>query len=369
MFFALDEDQRAMQTVLRDYLRANFPIRAVHEVYDNEAHDGDPVELWQAVRENGWAAVTVDEQYDGLGLGLLEAALIARCWGEGCVPGSLLITLLATEALRLGASPAQKSEWLPRVAAGQAKLTLTTTGRASFVGNTVTGEATFVEYAHVADLIVVSLSDGRLCLVRPTEPTTEITTQDALDRSTRFCTVRFDHAPAECLPNDVMEELTLRGTVLKANDLAGIARGALTRTVDYVKTRQQFGKLVGSFQAIKHSLADLHVATTMAEHSSLYAAHAVEAAQGDRQFAASVAKAKCNETARDVTAAMIQFHGGIGYTWEHDAHLFFKRAKRGEYQYGNTSFHREQITRTAIAGATYAPTVSQVGQHVSAGRG
>ncbi len=138
--------------------------------------------------------------------------------------------------------------------------------------------------------------------------------------------------------------------MLAANDLAGIARVALTRTVDYDKTREQFGKPVGSFQAIKHALADLHVAVTMAEHAGWYAAHALDAGLPDASLAVSVAKAKASDAARDATAAMIQFHGGIGYTWEHDAHLFFKRAKRIEYSYGDAATHRERVARLVVDG-------------------
>jgi alkylation response protein AidB-like acyl-CoA dehydrogenase len=136
--------------------------------------------------------------------------------------------------------------------------------------------------------------------------------------------------------------------VLAANDLAGIAREALTRTVDYVKTREQFGRPVGSFQALKHALADLLVAVTMAEHAGWYAAYALDADLPDALQAVSVAKAKATETARDVTAAMIQFHGGIGYAWEHDAHFYFKRAKRLEFSYGDQAQHLDRVARLVV---------------------
>jgi alkylation response protein AidB-like acyl-CoA dehydrogenase len=149
----------------------------------------------------------------------------------------------------------------------------------------------------------------------------------------------------------VLPDVLARATVLTAADLAGIAREALTRTVAYDKDRVQFGKAIGSFQVLKHSLADLHIAVTMAEHAVLYAAYAVDTARADRELAVSVAKAKASDAARDVTAAMIQFHGGIGYTWEHDAHFFFKRAKRQEYAYGSAADHRERIAALVLDGA------------------
>ena len=136
--------------------------------------------------------------------------------------------------------------------------------------------------------------------------------------------------------------------MLAAADLTGIARESLTRTVSYDKDRVQFGVPVGSFQAIKHTLADLAVAVTMAEHTVLYAAYALDTSAPDAALAVSVAKSKASDSARDATAAMIQFHGGIGYTWEHDAHFYYKRAKRLEYAFGDASTHRERIARLVV---------------------
>jgi acyl-CoA dehydrogenase len=256
--------------------------------------------------------------------------------------------LVAAEAIRLGGTPEQQREWLPRVAAGDAKLTLAAGGRVTSDNDTVSGTVDHVEYAHVADALVVAADAGGLWLVDPKSDGVSVTVNDTLDRSTRLTRVQLQRVPAQRLPKAVLPEVLDRAAVLAANDLAGIARVAFARTVDYDKTREQFGKPVGSFQVIKHTLADLHVATTMAEHAGWYAAHALDARLPDAALAVSVAKAKASDVARDVTAAMIQFHGGIGYTWEHDAHLFFKRAKRIEYQYGDAATHRERIARLVV---------------------
>jgi acyl-CoA dehydrogenase len=350
MYFALTDEQRALQSTVRDFIGDRFPLSAVRDLYDDDTSDGDPADLWKAVGEQGWLAVMVDEQYDGLGLGLLDAAVLARCWGEGCVPGPFLPTLVAAEAIRLGGSPDQKSEWLPQVASGQVKLALAAGGRVTSNGDKLTGTIDHVDYAHVADRLVVAIDGGALFLVDPASTGVTITVHDTLDRSGRLATVRLDAATGEPLPGAVLPDVLDRGAVLAANDLVGIARVAFTRTVDYDKTREQFGKPVGAFQAIKHALADLHVATTMAEHAGWYAAHAIDANLPDAALAVSVAKSKASDVARDVTAAMIQFHGGIGYTWEHDAHLFFKRAKRLEYAFGDSATHRERIARLVVDG-------------------
>src|SRR3954466_14561523 len=128
MFFSLTDEQRALQATVREFIGDKFPLSAVRDIYDDEHSDGDPAELWKSIGEQGWLAVMIDEEYDGLGLGLLAAAVLARCWGEGCVPGPFLPTLIAAEAIRLGGSPEQKSQWLPQVAAGQVKLALAAGG-------------------------------------------------------------------------------------------------------------------------------------------------------------------------------------------------------------------------------------------------
>ena len=351
MYFSLTDEQRALQATVRDFLADRFPLGAVRALYDDEQSDGDPAELWKSIGEQGWLAVLVPEEHDGLGLGLLDAAVLARCWGEGVVPGPFLATLVAAEAIRLGGSPEQRTQWLPKVAAGEVKLSLADNGRVTATDQTLTGTVHHVEYAHVADRLVVATDGGGLWLVDPKANGVTVTVNDTLDRSTRLCTVRLDGASGESLSTAVLPEVLDRGAVLAANDLAGIARVALTRTIDYDKTREQFGKPVGAFQVIKHTLADLHVAVTMAEHAGWYAAHALDANLPDAALAVSVAKSKASDAARDATAAMIQFHGGIGYTWEHDAHLFFKRAKRAEDSYGDAVTHRERIARLVVDAA------------------
>src|SRR5438874_2716713 len=295
MYFSLTDEQRALQSTVRDFIGDKFPLSAVRQVYDDEQGDGDPAELWKSIGEQGWLAVLVPEEYDGLGLGLLDAAVLARCWGEGCVPGPFLPTLVAAEAIRLGGSADLQKEWLPRVAAGEAKLTLAHGGRVTSTGGKLTGEASYVDYAHVADAIVVAADGGALFLVDPADPTVTVTPLDTLDRSGRLTRVRLDGAKGQQLPGAVLPDVLDRGAVLAANDLAGIARVAFTRTVDYDKTREQFGKAVGSFQAIKHTLADLHVAVTMAEHAGWYAAHALDAQLPDAALAVSVAKSKASD--------------------------------------------------------------------------
>ncbi len=361
MDFALTDEQRALQDAVRSYLRDKFGASQVRALYDSD-NDGLPTDLWRTVGEQGWLAVLVPEQYDGIGLGLLDAAVIARAFGAGTVPGPWLGTILVGEAVRLAGSEAQQKALLPRLAAGDLKgaVGLLRAGSASTppvtadTGGSLSGRLDLVEYAAAADALVVAGTspDGpALYLVDPSSAGVTITAHDGLDRTTRLDTVVLDGAAGERLEGstpELLTELVDRAAVLVANDLAGIARKALTDTVEYDKTRVQFGKPVGSFQAIKHDLADLHVAVTMAEHAGLYAAHAFDVDAQDKHLAASIAKSKAADVSNTATGAMIQYHGGIGYTWEHDAHFYFKRSKRLEAAYGAAAQHRERIARLLI---------------------
>ena len=373
MHFALDDDQKALQDAVRAYLRDRFDLEKVREVYEAPDGDGDPAELWKAVSEQGWLAVLVPEEHDGVGLGLVAASVIARALGAGTVPGPWLGTVLAAEAVRLAGSDAQKAEWLPRLAAGEAKgaVALLKPGSsprpegapAQASGGSLTGQLQIVEYANVADVLVVAAQDG-LYLVDPRGRGVSITACSALDRSTRTATVDLDGAPGtklEASSPAAVQELLDRAAVLVANDLVGIARKALSDTVAYDKDRVQFGRPVGSFQAIKHHLADLHVAVTMAEHAALYAAHAVDSGAEDATLAVSIAKSKAADTARQAVSDMIQYHGGIGFTWEHHAHFYFKRAKRLEYAYGDAAQHRERIAQLLIDAAAQRGSLGEGG--------
>ena len=337
MFFALDADQLAFDAAVRSYLAERFDLAAVRGVFEDASGDGHPASLWKAAAEQGWLAVTVPEEHDGLGLGLVEAQVIARALGAGVAPGPWRGTVLAAEAIRLAGSPEQQAAWLPRLASGDAVGAFTLRG-------SIPGTLPAVEYGAVADVVVARSEDGLALVTGGTA-----TPQGSYDGTTRLASVEAGAGEAlvRATP-EVVAALEARATVLVAADLVGIAREALSRTVAYDKDRRQFGVPVGSFQAIKHALADLHVAVTLAEHAALYAAHAVDAGLDGADLAVAVAKAKASDTAIAATAAMIQYHGGIGYTWEHEAHFFYKRAKRLAGQFGDADAHRATIAALTI---------------------
>ncbi len=373
MDFALTQEQLGLQSAVRDLIATH--VRAAHldvvrAVVDSPESDGEPAGLWARIAEQGWPAVAVPEEYGGLGLGLLEAAVIARCLGAGVVPGPIAANLIGGEAIRAAGSPEQQSAWLPGLAEGRVRFAVALLRPAAAwdrpgdgvkaAGQTegkLTGEVGQVEYAHLADRIVVAAEtdDARaevgLWLVDPAATGVSITRTPTLDATTRTSTLTLTGAEAEQLPGAdaaTVADLVSRATVLAANDLIGIAREALTRTVVHLRTREQFGRPIGSFQALKHHLADLLVGLTMAEHAGWYAAHALDAELPDAAVAVSVAKAKASDVARLATARMIQYHGGIGYTWEHETHIFFKRARRLEQTYGDAATHRARIAALTL---------------------
>ena len=347
MFFALTDDQRDFGAAVRDFLTGEFDLQAVRAVVEAPDSDGHPDALWRATGEQGWLAALVPEEHDGLGLGLVDAQVIARALGAGVAPGPWRGTVLAAEAIRLAGSGSQQSRWLPKLAAGEA------VGALALRGSSEHGWRG-VEYPAVADLLVVADGSG-LRLLRPDE--VHVARQESFDGTTRLGAVTLAAGVGEPLPGgspEVLDQLSERAAVLVAADLVGIARESLTRTVDYDRDRKQFGVPVGSFQALKHHLADLHVGVTMAEHAVLYAAHALDTAEAgdlseaDVQLAVAVAKSKAGDSAAAVTGAMIQYHGGIGYTWEHEAHFFYKRAKRLCGTSGTSDDHRERIAALTI---------------------
>jgi len=333
MFFALTEDQQEFGAAVRGYLAERFDLAAVRGVVEDAVNDpggdGNPATLWKAAGEQGWLAVTVPEEFDGLGLGLVEAQVIARALGAGVAPGPWRGTVLAAEAIRLAGSDEQKAAWLPRLAAAEA------------VGALASSDAlAAVEYGAIADVVVTP--GGRLVTGASSTP------RGSYDGTVRLADLTGGEVQE--LAGPVEAEIRARAAVLAAADLVGVAREALTRTVAYDRERRQFGVPVGSFQAIKHALADLHCTVTMAEHAVLYAAHAVEVGAEDAELAVAVAKAKAGDAAVASTGAMIQYHGGIGYTWEHEAHLFYKRAKRLAGQWGDSATHRARIAELTMGG-------------------
>jgi alkylation response protein AidB-like acyl-CoA dehydrogenase len=352
--FALSSDQRDLAAAVRDLISAHADLGVVRSVVDDPDSDGDPNGLWRRMADQGWPALLVPERHGGLGLDLLDAAVVARELGAGVVPSPFIGCTVAARALT-ATGDALQERWLPALAEGSARIAvaLDDPGAAvdrvgagvSAASGRLTGTVRQVEYAHLADRVLTVSDDGAVWLVDPAGEGADLARTPLLDGTTRTSTLVLDGAPGEQLTGADPVALRLAATALYANDLAGIARSALDRTAEYLRTREQFGRPIGAFQALQHAMADLLVDVTMAEHTAWFAAHALDVDAPDAAQAVSVAKAKTGDTAAHVTQGMIQYHGGIGFTWEHDAHLYFKRALRENQVLGDPAQHRELIAR------------------------
>jgi acyl-CoA dehydrogenase len=222
--------------------------------------------------------------------------------------------------------------------------------------STATGDLGPVAYAPLADVLVVPVSDGatpRLALLSRDAPNVTVLTRRSLDGTAVYGRVTLARAPVEVLAgsdDSTYRELMLRGALLTAADLVGVAERALELTVTHAKAREQFGRAIGSFQAVKHPLVDAFLALLMARKGVFAAAAALEAGEAGAARIVAAAKAKSNEAAVVAAGAAIQFHGASGYTWSNPAHLLFKRARRQEFEFGDSAWHQTALAESWVSG-------------------
>lgn len=366
--FTSDQDQ------LRDSIRAvlanESPVSLARAVTETDAQ---PTALWSTMVELGWPALTIAGEHGGIGLGVLEAAILAEELGRVIAPGPLLATVSQfVPAVREAGTPAQQTRFLGPVAAGDLTGSLgiaETSGSfdpadvdatVAFDGDdaVVSGTKRFVvEGDAVDELVIVArvadqpADDGVRAVVVPvvslaTDPVR------ALDGSRRLVHVELDgvrvgrdrvlgdpdRSAAPALRRAVEE-----ATVCLALEMVGTAQTIFDTTLEYAKQREQFGVPIGSFQAIKHKFADMMIALERARSLGYFAALTIAEDDPRRESAASVAKAAAGDCQRLLAKEGIQIHGGIGYTWEHDMHLYVRRIKSGEPLFGTSAWHRARI--------------------------
>jgi alkylation response protein AidB-like acyl-CoA dehydrogenase len=301
------------------------------------------------------------------------------------MPGPYPATvLLGGAAIAEAGAPAQRQEWLPRIAAGEAKATLaasepnarwdaagiTLSARETRGGFTLSGTKLFVPDAHLADVLVVAarsrdgstMEDGiSLFLVPKGIPGVAVRLLPSIDETRKLCEVRFDNValPAAALLGELhrgwpaVAGVIDRAAVALSAEICGAAQRVLDMTVEYAKLRTAFGKPIGSYQGVKHKCADMLVEIENAKSLAYYAAWAVDEEEPDAAMAVSMAKAAASDAGRKVCAAGIQLHGGIGMTWEHDLQLYLKRAKASEIAFGDATWLRERVAR--LMGAEARP--------------
>ncbi|NIJ18184.1 acyl-CoA dehydrogenase family protein [Sphingobium vermicomposti] len=358
MDFALSDDQRAIQEAARDFLTdAANPdvIRAAVE-----GATGFDEGLWQALAgEMGFAGLMVPEEFGGLGLGAVEMALVLEETGRVLAPVPFFETaVLAVQAVLAAGSEEQKASLLPRLASGTRASFAGTASRPTLRDGRLTGVADFATFAHVADLIIVATADDSLVVLDADTPGLTIEALPALDRLRRFAKLSFDCAVGPDMvlgapgsAKAAIERTLTIGAGLLAAEQTGGMQYSLDATVDYAKQRVQFGRLIGSFQAYKHMLADMMLLVEASRSAAYYAAAAIDENGDELAEACHIARAYVSDAYRSVTGDAIQLHGGIGFTWEHHAHLYFKRARASASWLGTPDQHREALAQIIMKDA------------------
>jgi alkylation response protein AidB-like acyl-CoA dehydrogenase len=353
--FDLSEEQELLQDTIRQFLANECPPTRLRQIFESET-GFDPA-LWKGMVELGLAGLHVPDAHGGSGLEVIDLALAAEMLGHGAAPGPFLGHALAAAALVLGGSEAQQRSWLPRLATGDAlgSVALGEAGGAwqpeewsLAAGEELTGSKLHVPYASQADLLVVGTAGGGLALVERGAAGLSVEALDSVDRSRRLDRVRFEATPCEPLA-DASAGPRLRdlGLVLLAADAFGAGSRLVEMSVEYAKTREQFGVTIGHFQALKHQLANMAVEVEPSRGLYWYAAHAFDHIPGEAVRAAALAKAHITDRAMQVARDAVEAHGGIGFTWECDVQLWFKRAMFDRAFLGTPAVHRERAAQLA----------------------
>jgi alkylation response protein AidB-like acyl-CoA dehydrogenase len=328
MRFTLSEDQNEIKRTARDLLASRAGTAALREHAEAGRYDDT---LWAELCELGWPGIAVGEEHGGQGLGLVELCVLAEELGYACAAVPFLGSALAALALE----QAGESEWLPKLASGEARGALGAAGE-------------IIPDAPGADVVVLLDAEGTGTLVAGGA----VETVDAVDSSRRYGRVAAD-AAGESL-GDVCPALG-RALVAVSAELVGVGQRALDMTLGYVKERKQFGVPVGTFQAVQHKAAQMLLDTEGGRSATYFAAWTADAEPDRLATAAAMAKAWTSDRARDSTASAIQLHGGIGFTWEADVHWWFKRAQLDAHFLGGGATHRARLSELVArdrAGAT-----------------
>jgi alkylation response protein AidB-like acyl-CoA dehydrogenase len=372
MDFAFTSDQTLLKNSARAFLDEHCKSAAVRLLWDDPR--GASEAMWKEMAQLGWLGLSLPEEHGGSGLGMVESALLLEELGRAAYPGPFWPTMLAAHAIARAGSDTQKKRWLGAIATGDARATLAlldadldwspdaiaTRAERTPTGWQLSGLKRYVAWGHVADVLLVPARAPEgvtLFLVDPSAPGLGWSPIMAMDPGTRWAHLTLDRVPVRAedalgaagAAAPLLLGLLRRGAVGAAAEMLGAARRCLDMAVGYAKVREQFGQPIGSFQAIRHKCAEMLLETENSHAAVYYAAWALDAGAEDAEAAASVAKSYVGDASRKVCGEAIQVHGGIGFTWEYDLHMYFKRAKALEAQYGDAEFHRELLLRLVAA--------------------
>lgn len=361
MNFDFSEELEALRDQARRFLDDRCPTAVVRKVLEGDQPFDRP--LWEAIAALGWTAAAIPESHGGLGLGHEALCVLAEEMGRALAPVPYSSSVyLAADAIALYGSEAQKQHFLPQLAsAGKVGTFALAEGPGNpardaiglqYSKGVLSGEKWPVPDGSVADVGLVVARDESgdivICLVDLDGPGVTRTTLETLDPSRDMAQIRFDSAPAQRLGDSTVswsevEHLLDRAAVLVAFEQLGGASACLEMATAYAKERHAFGRPIGSFQAIKHKLADMFVANELARSNAYYGAWALASNAAELPLAASAARLSATKAFNYASRENIQTHGGMGFTWEMDCHLFYRRARLLSSALGSSSYWQERL--------------------------
>jgi alkylation response protein AidB-like acyl-CoA dehydrogenase len=357
MDFDLSDEQRLLQETVTQFLENECPMARIRELYDDEV-GFDPA-LWKGLAELGLAGIHLPGEYGGSELEILDLAVVAETLGSLAAPVPFLSHSLASLAIALAGSAEQKSRWLPGLVSGE---NLGTVALAEENGGwmpddwtlasgaSISGAKEIVEFGEQADLFVVGLAGGTFGVVERNASGVEIQRIESADRTRRIARVSFDETPIELLCEGGAEAaVRVRdvGLVLISADAFGGASRLVEMSVEYAKNREQFGVTIGHFQGLKHQLANMAVEIEPTRALYWYAAHALDHVPDEAARTAAIAKSHITERFQQVARDATEAHGGIGYTWEGDTQIWFKRAMFDRVFLGTPRVHQNRAADLA----------------------
>jgi alkylation response protein AidB-like acyl-CoA dehydrogenase len=356
-----------LQGAAKEMLAARFKPARIREL--GESDTGFDAEIWRETSELNWPGLVVSEEYGGQELGTVELVVLMEQLGYALAPGPFLSNTFAALALEHMATDEQRERYLAPLAAGDKRGTLalwdsgagmnpehiTLEPEKTGDGWTLNGEKLFVLDAEIADFLIVGATGGRRFIVERDADGVSITQTPTIDSTRKQYAVTLDGVQVGddstyTADQDALGLARARAYTALAAELVGVAQRGMEMAVEYAKDRKQFGRPIGSYQAVSHQCAQMLLETEGARSASYYAGWAADNEPETAGLAGSVAKAYASDAAWRVTASSLQVHGGIGFTWEHDLHLWLKRARCGAAYLGDARWHRERIAQLVVDG-------------------
>jgi alkylation response protein AidB-like acyl-CoA dehydrogenase len=348
MDFGLTDEQKQLVTTLRRFLAETAPPPRVREIMNGDA--GHDPKLWSQLAELGVVGMLVPEAQGGGGLGLLDAALVMQSLGHAATPAPFLATSVMAPVVLAAGTPAQQGEWLARIAGGSAVLGVAANEGVRAEADRLRGTTLFAIDAGAADAFLVVVDRDRIALVPRDSAGLMVTPLTTIDRTRRVAELVFeDVTPADWIGGRdgspaLVDRMLAAGRIALAADILGACERAVELAVAYAKQREQFGRPIATFQAVKHLCAEMVAELEPARSLVWYAAYAFDERPAEALLLALQAKAHLAEVGTVVVRTATEVHGGIGFTDEYDLHLWFKRAGLDRQLLGNP-----EILRTAAA--------------------